>query len=514
MIGCFNSSINIARAFCFIISTLITSPYVLGQNNITKATSAPKKPTTKLNIHENSIGIKFVKIPEGIFAMGAFGKYEYLVCSKCIGRGKVPCDGNHAFQGCPSCGDTRWKNCQKCVASGKIYTRSGGNPNELNVHQVTLTKPFFLSQFEITQAQWIKIMGTTPWDGDERVVSGDNFPAVCVTWEEVQVFCKKLSEKEGKEYRLPTEAEWEYACRAGSKSKFSFGEDEGRLDEYAWFAKNTYDVGKAFAHQVGMKKPNPWGLFDMHGNVEELCQDWYSGVYKDTPVTDPLGPPTGTSKVVRGGSWYNGFRDCTSARRSIFDLNQRSRQVGFRLLEASHQSSIADDSKFEIANNQKSDHNNMAAGKSNVITTNKKQKIKTDATNIHHTRYGIINIKPGDDSSSLVCFNGQTIKKIDYVFLELDSVYLFENMDVIIGKAAYAGNAVDSSGLVVIMVSAGGSVNVSQEFAEVEARNESRRQIKQDGDKLIIKTQKGSNKNSDTFVWQNGVVTQNGSPIR
>ncbi|MFM7921494.1 MAG: formylglycine-generating enzyme family protein, partial [Planctomycetaceae bacterium] len=159
-------------------------------------------------------------------------------------------------------------------------------------HQVTLTKPFYMGRTEVTQGQWKKVMGMEPWKGKEYVREGDDYPAVYVSWDDAVEFCKKLSAMEGKVYRLPTEAEWEYACRGGTKTAFSFGNDEAELGKYAWFDGNTWDINEKYAHRVAQKLPNPFGLYDMHGNVYEWCSDWY-GDYPSTPLTDPRGPGSG-----------------------------------------------------------------------------------------------------------------------------------------------------------------------------------------------------------------------------
>jgi len=171
-------------------------------------------------------------------------------------------------------------------------------------HQVTLTKPFHMGRTEVTQGQWKKVMRTEPWKGEEYVEEGDDYPAVLVSWNDAVEFCKKLSAMEGKVYRLPTEAEWEYACRGGTKTAFSFGDDEAELGKYAWFYGNADDIDENYAHRVAQKLPNPFGFYDMHGNVWEWCSDWY-GAYPSTALTDPRGPCSGSFRVLRGGSWCN-----------------------------------------------------------------------------------------------------------------------------------------------------------------------------------------------------------------
>jgi formylglycine-generating enzyme required for sulfatase activity len=195
-------------------------------------------------------------------------------------------------------------------------------------HQVTLSKPFYMGRTEVTQGQWKKVMGTEPWKGQDYVQEGDDYPAVYVSWDDAVAFCKKLSDMEGKTYRLPTEAEWEYACRGGTNTAFSFGDDEADLGEYAWFGGNA----DAFnAHRVAQKLPNPFGLHDMHGNVWEWCSDW-KGDYPSTPLRDPRGPSSGSFRVLRGGSWLNEPSLVRCARRYDGTPEDRDNRCGFRLV--------------------------------------------------------------------------------------------------------------------------------------------------------------------------------------
>ena len=197
-------------------------------------------------------------------------------------------------------------------------------------HDVTLSRPFYLGVYEVTNAQWMRVMGSVPsnWKDGNR-------PVEQVRWEEAMEFCQRLStlpeeEKAGRGYRLPTEAEWEYACRAGTQTTYSFGDDEGRLREYGWFDE---DAVKGETHPVGLKKPNGWGLYDMHGNVWEWCSDWYDK-YPPNAVTDPQGPPHGSQRpsqrVFRGGSWNSDASRCQSAGRNYYD-SAYLRTLGFRL---------------------------------------------------------------------------------------------------------------------------------------------------------------------------------------
>ena len=217
-----------------------------------------------------------------------------------------------------------------------------GSPEDEKDHQdneaqvpVTLTKPFGLGKTEVTQGQWKSVMGTEPWDGQEAV-RADNYPATYVSWDDATKFCRKLTEierKSGKlkadeEYRLPTEAEWEYACRAGTTTAFSFGDDESKLGEYAWFRGNAFSAGEEYAHKVGLKKPNPRGLHDMHGNVWEWCSDWSATLQGGT---DPVGPNGGSRRVFRGGGWWDDPSGCRSALRNGSAPSNRNDRTGFRV---------------------------------------------------------------------------------------------------------------------------------------------------------------------------------------
>lgn len=199
---------------------------------------------------------------------------------------------------------------------------------ELPQHRVTISKPFYISAYEVTQGQYEAVMGERPWDGQPLTETGPHFAASYISWEKAVAFCEQLSKQEGKTYRLPTEAEWEYACRAGSTTHFCFGDDEARLEEYAWYGKNSDEV----THAVGGKKANEWGLHDMHGNVWEWCADWY-GTYLNKAVNDPQGPNKGV-RVLRGGSWARPAELCRSAYRGYAHPYARNEYVGFRVVLA------------------------------------------------------------------------------------------------------------------------------------------------------------------------------------
>ncbi|MDB4532797.1 SUMF1/EgtB/PvdO family nonheme iron enzyme [bacterium] len=201
-----------------------------------------------------------------------------------------------------------------------------GRDNEKPRHQVTLTKPFMLGTYEVTQDQYQRVIGTNP-----SKFKGVNNPVEMVSWTDAVEFCRRLSalpaeKAAGRVYRLPTEAQWEYACRAGTTTKYSFGDDESDLGDYAWYNANS----RSTTHPVGGKLPNALGLHDMHGNVFEWCQDWY-GAYPDRAVTDPTGTRTGSARVSRGGSWYYTAGNCRSAHRFRFIPSYRNLDYGFRV---------------------------------------------------------------------------------------------------------------------------------------------------------------------------------------
>jgi formylglycine-generating enzyme required for sulfatase activity len=243
--------------------------------------------------HTNSIGISFVRIPAGSFMMG----------------------------------------------SGDDDREAGAA--EKPRHRVTITRPFYLARYEVTLAQWEAVMGSSPYTSQrsnpyydlpgmaERLRKPSN-PAT-VSWNDAQAFIRRLNDREGhRRYRLPTEAEWEYAARAGTTTAYSFGDDVLQLGRYAWYGE---DFASGSTHPVGQKLPNAWGLYDVHGNVWEWVQDWYSDAYyANSPASDPPGPVSGTSRAVRGGSWHVTSGSWRSAFRKPYDPDYRGISIGFRLL--------------------------------------------------------------------------------------------------------------------------------------------------------------------------------------
>ncbi|NLX26680.1 MAG: SUMF1/EgtB/PvdO family nonheme iron enzyme [Lentisphaerae bacterium] len=212
------------------------------------------------------------------------------------------------------------------IAAGSFMMGSeNGYDDEKPVHRVTLTKLFWMAKTEVTQAQWRQVMGSNP-----SCFKGDTLPVEHVRWNDAMEFCRKLTEIEqragrlpaGFEYTLPTEAQWEYACRAGTTGDYA-----GTLDAMAWYDSNS--GGKT--HPVGTKQANAWGLHDMHGNVWEWCSDWY-GDYSSGNVVDPQGASSGSLRVQRGGSWYYDASYCRSANRDFRGPSSADGGLGFRPL--------------------------------------------------------------------------------------------------------------------------------------------------------------------------------------
>jgi formylglycine-generating enzyme required for sulfatase activity len=229
--------------------------------------------------YTNSIGMEFVLIPAGEFLMGS-------------DKGKDP----------------------------------DAEDDETPQHRVTISKPFYLGRYEVTQAQWETVLGSNPSKFKDRGNSVE-----MVSWNDVQKFITRLNRQEGhSRYRLPTEAEWEYAARAGTTGAYSFGDDAESLGRYAWYWGNSWLKMHARTHPVGQKEPNARDLYDMYGNVGEWVQDWYGG-YSSSSATDPKGPSSGSSRVYRGGAWGYDAKSCRSASRSNYEQDGRPYFIGFRL---------------------------------------------------------------------------------------------------------------------------------------------------------------------------------------
>lgn len=208
---------------------------------------------------------------------------------------------------------------------GSPWNEAGRSDSEGPVHHVKISNAFYMGKYEVTQKQWRDVMGSSPSN-----FKGDNLPVEQVSWNDVQEFIKKLNGKEGtNKYRLPSEAEWEYAARSGTTTKYSFGDDES-LGDYAWS-----DNSGSKTHDVGQKKPNPWGLYDMHGNVWEWVQDNWHDNYNDAPTDGSSWERRGSDRVNRGGGWYYNTGGCRSASRGFNGQDTRSNALGFRLLRVS-----------------------------------------------------------------------------------------------------------------------------------------------------------------------------------
>lgn len=207
--------------------------------------------------------------------------------------------------------DDYWNPCTNCAARNDV---------EWPVHQVTVSNDFWMGQFDITQEQWQAVMGNNP---SHAQVAGPTGPVEQVSWKDVQVFLAKVNTMQTRwTVRLPTEAEWEYAARAGST-----GETYGPLDDIAWYKAN----GDGATHPVGQKKPNAFGLYDMLGNVWQWCQDWF-GPYPSDAVTDPQGAPAGDKHPTRGGCYYCDAIHERAARRNRDLEDHLSLTIGFRIV--------------------------------------------------------------------------------------------------------------------------------------------------------------------------------------
>jgi formylglycine-generating enzyme required for sulfatase activity len=216
---------------------------------------------------------------------------------------------------------------------GSPDTDEDAGKDEKPQHRVRITRPFYLGAYEVTQGQYRAVTGASPSKFNK---GPDDLPVERVSWKDAMAFCNKLSEREGLKpyyqtgagaqsggdgYRLPTEAEWEYACRAGSTTQYSF--------DARWWCR---DNSGGETHPVGQKRPNAWGLYDMHGNVWEWCGDGYDeGYYARSPGADPLGPSQAANRVARGGSWSSLSHECWSAHRNVSGQGGRYDTLGFRV---------------------------------------------------------------------------------------------------------------------------------------------------------------------------------------
>jgi formylglycine-generating enzyme required for sulfatase activity len=208
---------------------------------------------------------------------------------------------------------------------GSLDSDGDASPNEKPQHRVRITRPFYLGRYLVTQKEWEAVMGKNPSN-----FKGPKNPVENVSWDDCQVFLGKLNAKSGGrggKFSLPTEAQWEYACRAGSTTKFYFGDDKGELWMYAAYDE-LYQLGTSPVG--GARRSNAWRLYDMHGNLWEWCTDWYDGgYYRKSATDDPLGPSTGLLRVIRGGSWRGG--SCRSADRKGAGPGRGDFSLGLRV---------------------------------------------------------------------------------------------------------------------------------------------------------------------------------------
>jgi formylglycine-generating enzyme required for sulfatase activity len=216
------------------------------------------------------------------------------------------------------------------IPAGEFYMGSEESDYEKPVHKVKIKNPFYLGTYPVTQREWEAVMGDRP-----SHFEGDDLPVENVSWDKVQEFIKKLNEKEGTDkYRLPSEAEWEYAARAGTTTRYSFGDSKSKLGDYAWYATSLMSIMTGKTHLVGQKKPNTWELYDVHGNVWEWVQDEWHRSYDGAPADGSAWESgDGANRVIRGGSWNNNARDCRSAVRLLVDPRFCGNVFGFRILQ-------------------------------------------------------------------------------------------------------------------------------------------------------------------------------------
>ena len=271
---------NILQHTCGIVSLCFAVSLLAGCSRTSPslgfiASSLALEQTETGQAFENSIGLIFVPIPSGEFQMGTSSETK-----------------------------VKWSNIK----------------DESPLHRVRISTPFFMSVSEVTQKQYTMVMDEKPWLDEPLTKKIPSTPATYVSHKKATDFCKRLSKREDKVYRLPTEAEWEYACRSGTLTAFHFGNKPFKLGEYAWYFNNAYKANEQYPHPWGLKKPNHWMLYDMHGNVCEWCSDKYD-LYPTTLIKkvtiDPKGPEKGRLHVWRGGGFSSNSQDVRSATRHI-----------------------------------------------------------------------------------------------------------------------------------------------------------------------------------------------------
>ncbi len=305
-------------AACFLVATISATALVRAEDGVpswAKVSPEQVAAAKKLDVPvalENSVGMRFVLIPAGTFMMG--------------------------------CGDSATEVARRCAMPN---AQGGWFYDAHPRHKVTLSGAFYVSIHEVTQGCYEAVTKTNPKDADKKMsdeypdeFKGPNHPVVELSWNDAEKFCKTLSAQDaakGREYSLPTEAQWEYACRAGTVTPFSFGETIS-TDQVNYHGDYTYGDGRKGEYRekplsVGSLPPNAWGLYEMHGNVSEWCADRY-GKYGSDSESDPTGPEEGKQRALRGGSWRSYPGACRSAFRLRNEAGSRSYNVGFRVVFA------------------------------------------------------------------------------------------------------------------------------------------------------------------------------------
>ena len=218
---------------------------------------------------------------------------------------------------------------------GSPDSEPGRDTDESPTHEVTISDGYYFGKYPISRGQWEEVMGTAPWQGRTRAPSSPTLPATFISWNDIHELLARLNDPGGEwQYRLPSEAEWEYAGRAGTDTMWSFGEDRHSLGDYAWYVDSEADEQDQTAREIGTKLPNPCGLHDIHGNVWEWCQDIYGESYSaESPAVDPCGPDDtpGSQRVIRGGYFRYFTRHSRSASRNTRRPDDRQCALGVRL---------------------------------------------------------------------------------------------------------------------------------------------------------------------------------------
>ena len=352
------------RAPCLVILLLVmlplqsaeTDPLWDGKETVaTYATRAHLEPTKTLDLG-NEVKLELVLIPAGQFVMGTPEPkkptitVESAIVLMLIGAAlatsvfvmsvwRIPSRHRFSFSlrgllaFCLACslivwGGARWHQAldqfREYEAEMALY--NAAHSNEKPAHLVTLTRPFYMGKYAVTQEQYEAIMGTNP-----SRFKGTQLPVETTSWDDATVFCKKLNEKllaQSGEARLPTEAQWEYSCRAGTKTRFYSGNLESALDELAWYKTNSGRI----THRVGDKKANAFGLYDLYGNVHQWCRDAYTQDYATLNATDPFHDEPGNMRVLRGSYFYSRVDDCGSANRNEYNSDAHNFSIGFRVV--------------------------------------------------------------------------------------------------------------------------------------------------------------------------------------